>query len=141
MSRVGLDARTGRLLYSWQHCVQSIRKILSTELNERLQRRGFGSQLAELIDRPQNEETIISFYVATAEALEPRVVEGRQYGEPGFVLLRTSIDVSTPAKITLEMSGVFFENGHLDDYSNPEVRETAYSITPGDGGFLIEATL
>ena len=139
MARVGLDARTGRLLYSWPHCVQSIRKILTTELNERLQRRAFGSQLPLLIDRPQNEETLITFYVATAEALEHRMVEGRQYGEPGFVLLRSYLDASQPGTLLLYLGGVFFENGHLGDYSNPILQQVAYSVAQGADGFMIEA--
>lgn len=139
MARVGLDARTGRLIYSWQHCVQSIRKILTTELNERLQRRGFGSVLPMLIDRPQNEETLISFYVATADALEHRVVEGRQYGEPGFVLLRTNLDPSTPGQLRLFLGGVFFENGHLGDFSNPTLRDVAYAVAQGSDGLVFEA--
>lgn len=129
MTRVGLDARTGRLLYGWAHAVQSITKILTTEVGERLQRRGFGSELFNLIDRPQNEETIIDFYVATAQALEPRVVEGRQYGEPGFVLLRSTVDASEPGRVFLLLSGVFFENGHLGDYSNPAEKHITYAIT------------
>lgn len=139
MSRVGLDARTGRLLYGWAHAVQSIAKILTTEVGERLQRRGFGSEIFSLIDRPQNEETIIDFYVATAQALEPRVVEGRQYGEPGFVLLRTSIDASQPGRLSLLLSGVFFEHGHLGDFSNPSERQITYAVTDQGGSVSFEA--
>lgn len=139
MARVGLDARTGRPLYGWAHCVQSIGKILMTELRERVQRRAFGSALISLIDKPQNEETIISFYMATAEALEPRIVEGRQYGEPGFVLLRTSIDASEPGKVRLLISGVFFEHGHLGDYSHPSEQQIIYAVTEEGGGVAFEA--
>lgn len=139
MARVGLDAKTGRLLYSWQHCVQSIGKILTTELGERVQRRGFGSALYSLIDRPQNQETIISFYVAVAEALQPRIVEGHQYGEPGFLLLRSSIDAGTPGRLLLLIGGVFFENGHLGDYSNPSQREIIYAVTEQLAGVALEA--
>lgn len=139
MARVGVDARTGRLLYGWSHCVQSIGKILTTELRERIQRRGFGSKLPNLIDRPQNAETMIDIYMATAEALEPRIVEGREYGEPGFVLLRTNLDASQPGKLLLLLSGVFFEHGHLGDYSNPSQREVSYTVTENTDGLTIQA--
>lgn len=137
MARVGVDAETGKLLYGWEHCVQSIIKIISTELGERVQLRGFGSALPRLIDRPQNPETIIELYVATAEALEPRVVEGRQLGEPGFVLLRTSLDASTPGHVKLEVNGVFFENGHLGDYSNPVERGVVLTLAETTDGVRI----
>lgn len=141
MTRVGLSDRTGAILYGWSHCVQSIGKILTTEIGERTQRRGFGSALQRIIDRPQNQETIMDIYVATATALEPRMVEGRQYGEPGFVLLRTSIDAKTPANVLLLLSGVFFENGHLGDYSNPSQQEIRYAVTPRNSGVSFEAIL
>lgn len=140
MARVGVNADTGQLLYGWKHCIQSMREILFTELGERVQRRTFGSELDRMIDRPQNEDTIIDIYSAVAEALEPRVVEGRQYGEPGFVLLRTSMDASEPGKVILLLSGVYFENGHLGDYSNPTQQQITYTITDSGAGFNIEAT-
>jgi hypothetical protein len=139
MARVGLDARTGRLLYGWDHCVQSIGKILTTELGSRVLRRGFGSRLPTLIDRPQTEEVIIDFFIATADALQPRIVEGHQYGEPGFILLRSSLDAGTQSRLILLLGGVFFEHGHLGDYSNPSEQEVAYSVTQQIAGVAFEA--
>lgn len=139
MARVGLDATTGRPLYGWRHCVQSIGKILTTELGERTLRRGFGSIVYSLIDRPQNEETIISFYVAVAEALQPRMVEGHEHGEPGFILLRASVDAGTPGRLFMLLGGVFFEHGHLGDYSNPTEQEIVYAVTQQLGGVALEA--
>lgn len=139
MSRVGLNASTGRLIYGWEHCVQCIKELLLTEIGERLQRRLLGSKIPRAIDRPQNEETVIDIYMGTAQALEPRIVEGRQYGEPGFVLLRTSLDASEPGRLILLLGGVFFERGHLGDYSNPSERQIAFTVTEGDDGLLLEA--
>lgn len=139
MARVGIDAVTGRPLLGWSHCVQSMSKILTTELGERVERRTFGSALERIIDRPQNEETVIDIYASTAEALEPRVVEGRQYGEPGFVLLRISLDAKEPGKIVMLLAGVYFENGHLGDYSNPSEQQVAFTITDTGAGISIAA--
>lgn len=139
MARVGIDAVTGGLLFGWKHCVQSMSKILTTALGERVQRRTFGSDIERMIDRPQNQETVIDIYSATAEALEPRVVEGRQYGEPGFVLLRMSLDAKEPGKVVLLLAGVFFENGHLGDYTNPAEQQVAFVITDTGTGITIEA--
>jgi len=130
MARVGLNARTGQLLTGWPHCVQSIGKILSTEIGERVQRRDFGSNLLDLLDRPQNQETLVSWYVAVSEALEPRNVDGHELGEPGWVTLVCDLDPSVPGEVKLTLGGVFFENGHLGDYSTPSQREIVYSLTP-----------
>ncbi|MDQ0422290.1 hypothetical protein J2045_003338 [Peteryoungia aggregata LMG 23059] len=138
MARVGVNAETGQLIYGWSHCVQSMREILETEIGLRVQRRTFGSELTRMIDRPQNIETIIDIYSAVAEALEPRVVEGRQYGEPGFVLLRTSLDASEPGHVILSLGGVFFENGHLGDYSNPTEQTLSFAITDTGSGITVE---
>lgn len=137
MARVGIDAKTGRCLFGWEHCLQSIVAILTTELGERVQLRGFGSDLPSIIDRPQNVDTIVDLYVATAQALEARVEEGRQLGEPGFVLLRANLDAKTPGIVRLEVSGVFFENGHLGDYSNPVERAAYLSLTESEGRLLV----
>lgn len=131
MARVGVDARTGRPLYGWDHCVQSIKHILYTAIGKRVQRREFGSNLAEMIDRPQNAESIVDFYVTVAEALQPRTVEGRQYGEPGFVLLSVNLDASEPGVVRFNMAGVYFENGHLGDFSSPQLATIVYSVTEG----------
>jgi hypothetical protein len=137
MARVGVDENTGRLLMGWDHCKQSMRKILFTALNERVQRRKFGSKLPDLIDKPQNEEFVLDIYEATATALEPRIVEGQQYGEPGFVLLRTNLDASVPATVTMKLSGVYFEHGHLGDYSNPSEQKVSFVVTETSAGISV----
>ncbi|MEN5275760.1 hypothetical protein ABE527_02305 [Brucella sp. TWI432] len=134
MARVGIDATTGRCLFGWDHCLQSIITILTTELRERVQLRGFGSNIPNIIDRPQTVETIIDLYVATAQALEPRIVEGRQLGEPGFVFLRGNVDAATPGTVKFQIGGVFFENGHLGDYSNPVERTAIIALNEIEGG-------
>lgn len=140
MARVGTDSASGQLLFGWDHCVQSITEILSTAIGSRVQRRSFGANIADYIDRPQNAETIIDLYVDAAIALEPREVEGRQYGEPGFVLLRTTVDAGTPGNVILLLSGVYFENGHLGDYSNPSERQIAYLVNPTNGTITVKAS-
>lgn len=138
MARVGLNPENGKPIYGWDHCVQCMRKILTTEIGERVQRRLFGVSHERLIDQPQNPDGVMNIYSAVAEALEPRIVEGRQYGEPGFVLLRTSLDAQEPGQITLLLAGVFFENGHLGDYSNPAHQQVAFTIV--DTGIGISVT-
>lgn len=137
MTRSGVDRETGRYIFGWEHCLQSIVTILTTELGERVQLRDFGSDVPSLIDRPQTPETIIDFYVAAAQALEPRIVEGRQLGEPGFILLRANVDAGTPGRVTMQLAGVFFENGHLGNFSNPVERAAILSLREVEGRVLI----
>ncbi|TAA54634.1 GPW/gp25 family protein [Shinella sp. JR1-6] len=133
MARVGFDAETGQLLRGWPHCLQSIKKILNTELGSMPQRRGAGSKIPQRIDDPQNPESVIALYLDTAQALEPRTVEGRQYGEPGFVLLQANIDAATPGHVLLTLGGIYFEDGHLGDYSNPSEKTVVIDLVDGEG--------
>lgn len=127
MASAGIDARTGRPLVGWDHVVQSIDKIITTEIGSRVQRRDFGSLIPRLQDKPQNEETIISVYLSLAEALEPRLVRGIQYGEPRFALGRVGVKADVPGRVTFEVEGTYLPNGHKGDFSNPSPRRKIFS--------------
>lgn len=112
MTSVGIDQNTGKVLVGWAHVSQSIHKILTTELGSRIERRDFGSSLSSLIDKPQNEETMLKFFMAIAEALEPRRVRNSIYGEPRFALEAVSLDARTPGIVAVSVSGLYFPDGH-----------------------------
>jgi uncharacterized protein len=112
MTSVGLSRTDGQVLVGWPHVAQSITTIVTTELGERVQRRDFGARVPGLIDRPQNEETILDFFITIAEALEPRFVEGSIYGEPRFILVAVTADMSTPGYISLGLTGDYLPDGH-----------------------------
>lgn len=130
MSSVGIDANTGQPLVGWKHVEQSIVKIITTEIGERVQRRDFGSAFPTLLDRPQNEETVLKFYVAIAEALEPRMVRGNIYGEPRFQLQLINIDVTTPGAAQLSLSGDYLPDGHKGKIANATATELRIPINP-----------
>ena len=72
----GMDKHTGKPLEGFAHLKQSITDILTTPIGSRVMRRDYGSNLFSLIDAPLNSQTLLSIYVATAEALikwEPRI--------------------------------------------------------------------
>ena len=52
--RTGISATTGRVLTGWDHCVQSLAKILTTRFNSRVMRRDFGSRVPDLQDANAN---------------------------------------------------------------------------------------
>ena len=112
MTSVGIDRNTGAVLVGWPHVAQSIVTIVTTEIGERVQRRDFGSLVPALLDRPQNEETLMAFFMAIAEAIEPRRVRSSIYGEPRFQLMQIMVDVTTPGRVSIGMTGDYLPNGH-----------------------------
>ncbi|MEM9734187.1 MAG: GPW/gp25 family protein [Pseudomonadota bacterium] len=73
---MGMDRTTGRRLEGWPHVEQSIRDILSTRIGSRVERRPYGSNVPNLLDDPQNDDTTMNLFTDVAEALdkwEPRV--------------------------------------------------------------------
>lgn len=110
--RVGLDRRTGELLTGWDECAQSIGVIVTTAVGSLVLNRAFGSDLPGLVDRPGNEETVAACFMAIAEAL-------RKW-EPGFRLSKITLASLSAGQIAFDIAGVFYPDGHLGDYANPQ---------------------
>ena len=73
---IGMDSNTGRWLFDHEHLRQSIKKILTTLVGTRIERREFGSLIPDLVDSPGNDRLIILIYASVATALmlhEPRL--------------------------------------------------------------------
>lgn len=71
-----MNALTGAAIDGDAHLEQSIFDILATPIGSRVERRDYGSALAELVDAPVNPLTRIRAFAATALALtrwEPRI--------------------------------------------------------------------
>lgn len=74
---LGMDRNTGMRLEGWPHVAQSIGDILTTRVGTRVERRPYGSDVPNLIDKPQNDDTIMNLFSEIAIALdrwEPRVL-------------------------------------------------------------------
>lgn len=121
MSSLGLSNVDGALKTGFDHVRQSIEVILTTPVGSRVMRRDFGSELMSLIDRPANDQTILAIYSACAMALAR--------WEPRFALTGINIsDLTVQGAITLQITGVYYPNGHKGDFSVTE-NETATNIT------------
>ena len=103
---------------------QSIGVILSTELGERVYRRAFGSRVPEMIDRPQNLETVMGFYMAISEALEFRSEDGFWLGEPRFRLTNIVLEPGADGAVLATVVGDYFPDGHHGDFSGAEGRRS-----------------
>lgn len=120
--RTGIDARTGKVLTGWDHCVQSIGICLKTRIASRTMRRNLGSDVPELQDANADPATILRLYVSVAEALNDPYG-----GEPGFNL--RSIDLvrsGRDGRFVLLLTGDYYPRGHLGDYSVREDRTVPY---------------
>lgn len=118
--RTGVSRSDFTIKSGWPHVQQSLNVIMTTALGERVQRRDFGTDIGPVIDRPQDLESIVSAYSAIAEAVRPRLVDGKQYGEPGFELRLVKITPSANGNLIIDVEGLHFPRGHLGDFTNPE---------------------
>lgn len=122
MMRSGVCATTGRLLYVWDHCLQSIRKCLTTRIGTRVLRRHYGSDVPPMQDQNADAGTIMQLYLAIVEALDDP-----DCGEPGFSLQKIDmVQYGRPGKFVFVLSGVWYPRGHLGDWSIHEAAETTW---------------
>lgn len=111
--RTGVDARTGKVLTGWGHCVQSIDKCLRTVFGSRVMRRHLGSLVPTLQDENPDPLTLFKVYSAIAEALNDE--DG---GEPGFSLQTVDmVEYGRSGRFAFRLTGNWFPRGHLGDYS------------------------
>lgn len=125
--RVGLNRRTGELLTGWDHCLQSMAFIITTRIGELVMLRAFGSAVPDAQDRNATPRRIMSIYAGVAAALRA--------WEPGFRLRTIQLTrAGADGVFAFLISGVFYPNGHLGDYSVSEEKEATLPI---DGGVVM----
>lgn len=108
--RVGVDRNSGELLTGWDECAQSIAMIAETAIGSLPLARDFGSNGPMLLDRPMTPPTIMDHFMAIAEAL-------RKW-EPGYRLRQVTVNrLGGDGVAGFIVSGDFYPNGHLGDYS------------------------
>lgn len=117
----GTNDVTGQVITGWPEVQQSLSTILTTPKGSRVMRRDFGCDHHRLLDRPGNVGTIVDAFSAIVEAIEPRLVDGKQYGEPRFDLVRIAVTRSEAGFAEFELSGLYYPRGHLGDFSAVEV--------------------
>jgi len=93
----GLSRITAREIDFDAHLAQSVNDILSTPKGSRVMRRGYGSDLPQLIDAPMNGETVVDLFMATAEAIDA--------WEPRLKLIRVEIASAEAGHAELVLTG------------------------------------
>jgi hypothetical protein len=107
---VGINRSSGEVLTDWEHVMQSILDIMTTPIGTRVMRRDYGSNIPDLIDRPQGRDTVLEVALALGEALEK--------WEPRFRLSSVYIsDAGADGEMTLSVMGDYYPRGHLGDYT------------------------
>ncbi len=139
MPSLGIDRHTGVILIGWPRVVQSLEVIMTTEIGERVQRRDFGTALPRLIDRPQNLDAVMDIYMATVEAIRPRLVRGHEYGEPCYEVSDIRVDFSAAGSPVIELDGIYYPEGHRGDFSISESRTARYLLADQGEGVLIRS--
>jgi phage baseplate assembly protein W len=106
---VGVNRHTGDVLTDWDHVSQSIIDLMTTPIGTRVMRRDYGSDIPNLIDRPQGRETVLEVAMALGEALEK--------WEPRFRLVQVYItDAGPDGQMTIAVKGNYYPRGHLGDF-------------------------
>ncbi|MDN5248468.1 MAG: GPW/gp25 family protein [Wolbachia endosymbiont of Tyrophagus putrescentiae] len=111
----GMSAISGKALGGVEHLKQSIIDILTTPIGTRVMRRGYGSRLFELVDKPMNRDFTLELYSAVAEAL--------QKWERRFKLEKVKIEEVKEGKVVISLEGML--EGKLVDISGVKINAAA----------------
>lgn len=127
----GMNRYTGKALGDYDHLVQSIGDIMTTPFFTRVWRREYGGLGVYLLDKPGTTETLLAFTVALGEAIDK--------WEPRYRLRRVWFEeAGADGKFIINMDGIYFPRGHLDDFSTGVVRGIE---VPWPVGFFATGTI
>lgn len=99
---VGMHRDTGKKLDGYNHLIQSLRDIWTTQIGTRVMRRDYGI-IRELIDRPMNSDLIIDTYVA--------LITSANRWEPRWRTDRIYVVDAQPGEMTLDVDGFYRPDG------------------------------
>ncbi len=96
-----MNQTTGKIITGLDELWQRINRLLQTRKGTLVGRRGYGSELPELIDNNMSPSFVLDIYAATAEAIiDP------ENGIDDFTLTRTDLE-TTENGVTLYLIGEF----------------------------------
>lgn len=129
-SSVGFDRHTGGLIYDWDHVVQSLGVLWSTEVGERILREDVGNPGLRLLGENMTTRNVLRFWQCLKIVTD--------LWEPRFSIVQISPRDPTPETMRqgamgFVVTGVYRPRAHLGDRT-PEGRR---SISVDDNGNLI----
>ena len=128
--RLGISRVDGSILVGWPHCQQSIWDILTTRLNSRVMLLNYGAGVADLLDRPGNQQVIALWFASITTAI--------YMWEPGFRVTNFAImGASNDGHYQLDLTGIFYPRGHLGDFSIVEDVAVSFLTPVQNGQFTI----
>lgn len=139
--RVGVNAKTGKIMVGWRHVEQSIGKIYSTPYHERILRQWVGSFVPYILGKNTTSTTVTRFFWAMAVALdlwEPcyriRRIRIQSRAEKASKSQRspdqnilTSADEVRKGQLTFMNEGLYMPRGHLGDMTPEDQRIGAFA--------------
>ena len=129
-----IDAVTGQPLVGFDEVVQSLGKIFSTRVGERVMRRWFGGVGAQLLGRLLTPRSILIFRTAIAVSID--------LYEPRFKLSAVRLDGNTTeelrlGRLSIVLEGTYRPRAHLGDFRAEQVRFVRLAINRS--GFQVAA--
>lgn len=146
---VGVELRTGRLIYGWDHTVQSIYLLLATRYHERPMRYYVGSFVPAILGNNAVPSVITRFFWAVATAIdlwEPRYrilkvgirrQDGAELANDDETLLSTTDEDIRAGVIAFHLTGVYMPRGHLGDFT-PEGQRSLTMMGSGNGRWRMQ---
>lgn len=107
--RMGINARTGKLLAGPEHLAQSLGKIWHTRINTRVMRLPFGADLRSLLSEDLTP--------AIALLLYNEMVASAARWEPEYVLSQLQlVTMSESGQLGIRHGGIYFPEGRFGNY-------------------------
>ena len=119
--RSGMDRHTGRVLTGWAHCAQSVDVIWSTQLDERVMRLAFGSEVVRLIGRGLAPGLLLDLY-------RELVVSAHRW-EPEYRIRQLDVTrIERTGGLAVVSRGYYYPEGRLGNYDAVEAASASYAL-------------
>ena len=134
MASAGMDRESGRILTDYDHVAQSIGKVLTTQITERVMREWFGFPGFAMLGESMNRRNLARFLQLIAIALTKRQLNGLP-AEPRFRVVKV-VPVSTARDGNFEcrVEGEYLPRGHLGDERSE--RDLIIGVSRSNDGFV-----